>query len=172
MQELAVQIIRSARRRKTIQARRRAGGIEILAPAYLSETELKPHIDKLLSRIKQREARSTLDDRDLERRARRFNRTYFQGKLHWRSIRWVDNQHQRHGSCCSTHGTIRISARLARMPRFVQDYVLVHELAHLLEPNHGARFWALVNRFEKTERARGYLMAVGLENLDCEEGSP
>lgn len=172
MQDMEVQIIRSVRRRKTIQARKAKGGIEVLAPAAMSDAELKPHIEKLLTRIRRRDAGSLLNDRDLHRRAQELNRKYFQGKLQWHSIRWVDNQNKRHGSCCATQGTIRISSRLARMPRFVLDYVLVHELAHLLEPNHGPRFWDRVNRFEKTERARGYLMAVGLENLDGEEESP
>jgi predicted metal-dependent hydrolase len=43
------------------------------------------------------------------------------------------------------------------MPRWVVDYVLVHELAHLLEPGHGKRFWAWVDRYPKAERAKGYL---------------
>ncbi len=167
-----MQIIRSVRRRKTIQARKAKGGIEVLAPAAMSDAELKPHIDKLLTRIRRREASAVLDDQDLHRRAQSLNRRYFQGRLQWHSIRWVHNQSKRHGSCCTTQGTIRISSRLARMPRFVLDYVLVHELAHLLEPNHGSRFWDWVNRFERTERARGYLMAVGLEDLDAEEESP
>lgn len=50
------------------------------------------------------------------------------------------------------------------MPGFVLDYILMHELAHLLQPNHSPDFWALVNRYPLTERARGYLMAKGMED--------
>jgi hypothetical protein len=46
------------------------------------------------------------------------------------------------------------------MPPWVIDYVLVHELAHLLVPRHGLDFWALVDRYPRTERARGYLQGV------------
>ena len=109
---------------------------------------------------------ASLSDEDLEARARALNRKYFGGKLRWRSIRWVTNQNKRYGSCTPTTGEIRISHRLGKVPAWVLDYVLVHELAHLLEPNHGARFWKLVNRYPLTERARGYLMALGLEEED------
>lgn len=79
-------------------------------------------------------------------------------------MRYVKNQNSRFGSCTPADGTIRLSDRLATMPTWVRDYVLVHELAHLLEANHGPNFWKLVNRYPLTERARGYLMAVGLES--------
>ena len=78
----------------------------------------------------------------------------------------MDNQQARFGSCTPSRGTIRISHRLGTMPAFVRDYVLMHELAHLVEGNHGPRFWDLVYSYPRTERARGYLMAVGLEDME------
>ena len=158
-----IRVIRSARRRKTIQARKYQDTIEILAPAHASDEDLKPHIDKLLKRIERHEQARHLSDQDLEARARQLNHDYFEGRLRWHSIRWTTNQNHCHGSCTSGHQTIRISHRLSKMPRFVLDYVLVHELAHLLEPNHSKAFWQWVNRYPRTERARGYLMAVGME---------
>jgi predicted metal-dependent hydrolase len=56
-------------------------------------------------------------------------------------------------------GVVRVSTRLAGFPAWVVDYVLVHELAHLVEPSHGPAFWALVNRYRRAERARGFLLA-------------
>ena len=44
------------------------------------------------------------------------------------------------------------------MPAWVVDYVLVHELAHLLEAGHDASFWAWVDRYPQAEKAKGYLL--------------
>lgn len=63
----------------------------------------------------------------------------------------------RWGSCTPSTGAIRLSTRLAAFPDWVVDYVIVHELAHLLEPGHDKRFWAWVDRYPKAERAKGYL---------------
>ena len=54
-------------------------------------------------------------------------------------------------------GTIRLSRRLVGMPTCVDDYVLLHELAHLLVPGHGPDFWAELAGYPRLERARGYL---------------
>lgn len=163
-----VRIVRSKRRKRTVQAREVGGVIEVRAPATMSDEELTPIVERLATRLRRRQARDELDDHALRDRAELLNRRYFDGRLRWASIAWVANQNRRFGSCTPANGTIRLSHRVGAMPRFVQDYVIVHELAHLLEANHGPAFWALVNRYPLTERARGYLMAVGLEEIEPE----
>ena len=169
--EPEVRINRSGRRRKTVSARLLENGtvLEILAPDDASDAMLQPVIEKLKHRLLARQDLSqSADDGELVRRAQELNRQYFGDRLRWREIRYVANQQHRYGSCTPSSGTIRISHRVALMPSWVRDYVLVHELAHLVEANHGPRFWKLANRYPRTERARGYLMALGLEG-ECDD---
>ena len=163
---MEVEVIRSKKRKKTVSAREVEGRFVVQAPATMSDAELRPIIKKLQNRWQKRQAKEELDDDALHRRAQQLNRQYFNGKLQWESIKWVSNQNSRFGSCTPANSAIRLSHRLAAMPSFVRDYVIVHELAHLVEANHGQKFWDLVNRYPKTERARGYLMAVGLEKIE------
>ncbi|MFQ5613143.1 MAG: M48 family metallopeptidase [Anaerolineae bacterium] len=161
-----IEIIRSEKRQKTVSARldEERKVMVVRAPATMSDEELQPIIENLKGRLERKLAKRELDDTTLQRRARKLNRQFFRGRLKWKSITWSTNQNTRFGSCTPSQGTIRISHRLAKVPAFVLDYVLVHELAHLLQPNHGPKFWKLVNRYPRTERARGYLMALGLED--------
>jgi predicted metal-dependent hydrolase len=161
-----VEVIRSRRRRKTVEAKVQNGSLIIRAPAAMSDAELAPVIEKLQRRLIRRA--TPLPDDELTRLAEQLNQLYFGETLKWRSVRFVTNQNGRFGSCNAIDGTIRISHRLAGMPSWVLKYVLVHELAHLLEANHGPRFWALVNQYPLAERARGYLMAAGLEEVKGE----
>lgn len=161
-----VKIIRSARRKRTISAELQNGTLIVRAPARMSAAELEPHIESLRKKLgrRARRGRAATSDAELETLARALNREYFGGKLAWQSIRYVSNQGKRYGSCTPSTGELRISDRLQAMPKWVLEYVLIHELAHLQEANHGPDFWALVNRYPKTERARGYLMGVGMES--------
>ena len=163
---MEIKIIRSKNRKKTVSARVVGNIFVVQAPARMSEDELQPIIEKLQQRWHKQRVKESLDDKALQQRAQELNRQYFEGKLKWKSIGWVTNQNTRLGSCTPANETIRLSHRLAAMPAFVRDYVIVHELAHLLEANHGPKFWRLVNRYPKTERARGYLMAVGMEESE------
>ncbi len=163
---MEIRIIRSAKRAKTVTARIVDGVLEILSPANCSDVDLQPIIDRLQQRIKKKQQQRTLSAEDLEQIAQRLNHQYFQNSLQWHSIEWSNRQNSIYGSCTPALGTIRISHRLIKMPLFVQEYVVMHELGHLIEANHSPKFWQLVNRYPLTERARGYLMAVGLEELE------
>ncbi len=170
--EPTLRIVRSDRRRRTVTARLAEGGavLEILAPAAATDAELAPIIEQLKGRLLRRQEKAeTADDSALARRAGELNRRYFGDRLRWREIRYVTNQQRRYGSCTPATGVIRISHRVAAMPAWVHDYVVVHELAHLLEANHGPKFWKLVNRYPRAERARGYLMALGLEGEEPDD---
>jgi predicted metal-dependent hydrolase len=111
-----------------------------------------------VARLERKEKRTRPSDEQLLARARTLNDTYFGGLADPASVRWVTNQQQRWGSCSPGDRSIRLSERLQGMPSWVVDYVLVHELAHLLEHGHDAAFWAWVDRYPRSERARGYLL--------------
>ena len=159
-----VRIIRSARRTRTISAREDGDTIVVYLPTGLSSEEEQHWVDRMRERLERSKTRRTLNSNEaLRRRADELNREYFEGQLTVQSISFVTNQNHRFGSCTPSTGTIRISHRLAEMPTWVLDYVIVHELAHLLQPNHSARFWKLVSRYKLAERARGFLIAKGME---------
>jgi len=155
---MEVIVKRSKRRKKTIQARMVEGRMEVLAPASITEAALQDHISSLKKRLLSRSA--PRDDSHLQSRAQYLNKRYFNGQLTWNSISYSANQEKRRGSCSTFYQTIRISQKMAKMPRWVEDYVIVHELAHLIEPNHGKRFKALVHRYPLAERAIGFLIAT------------
>ncbi len=159
-----IRLVRSSRRTKTVGARLLGDLIEVRVPEGLAPERERELVDKLVTRLQSRVSRAERKgDEGLMSRAQELNRRYFDGKLRFVSVRFVANQHSRFGSCSPDVGAIRLSDRLARVPDWVRDYVLVHELAHLLQPNHSPEFWRLVHRYPRAERAIGYLMALGLE---------
>lgn len=151
-----VEVIRSAKRKKTSQARLRGDVLEVRIPAWISLAQERETVDHFVAKF-ERSRSSELIDLDLRARALAKELDLPNPT----TITWVSNQRDRWGSCTPAHGTIRLSDRLAGFPDWVIDYVIVHELAHLIESNHGPRFWAIVERYPLSERARGYLIAKG-----------
>jgi predicted metal-dependent hydrolase len=99
-------------------------------------------------------------DEALTRRCVDLAARYLDGRPRPQTVRWVGAMRTRWASCTPGEASIRVSDRLRDLPGWVLDYVLVHELTHLLIPGHGADFWALVARYPLAERARGYLDGV------------
>jgi predicted metal-dependent hydrolase len=152
-----VEVRRSARRRRTVSAYREGDRTVVLIPAQMSAREEERWVKAMLDRLESRERRSKPGEAELAARAAELSARYLGGRAVPVSVRWVTNQGARWGSCTPVDASIRLSDRLRGMPDFVIDYVLLHELAHLIEPNHGAGFWKLLECFPRLERARGYL---------------
>jgi predicted metal-dependent hydrolase len=157
-----VEVRRSSRRRRTISAYRDGDKIVVLLPARMSRSEESRVVAEMIERVRAREQRLSArgprrSDAALMKRAEELSNRYLGGVARPSSIRWVGNMAHRWGSCTSTDSTIRLSDRLRSMPDWVIDYVLVHELCHLIEPAHNATFWAWVGRYPETDRARGFL---------------
>jgi predicted metal-dependent hydrolase len=153
-----VEVRRSKKRRRTVSAYRDGERIIVLIPASLTRKEEAEWVETMVARVQRSEARQVPDSDALMDRAADLSARYLAGRATPRSVRWVDNQQSRWGSCTPADRTIRLSSRLQAMPDWVIDYVLVHELAHLIEPGHDAAFWGWVDRYPDAERAKGYLL--------------
>ncbi|MDF6018959.1 M48 family metallopeptidase [Streptomyces sp. JH34] len=156
----AVEVRRSARRSRTVSAYREGERTIVLIPARMSEAEEQRWVGVMLDKLAAQESKRVIGDSELSDRAERLSGQYLDGRARPASVRWVTNQNTRWGSCTPAEGSIRLSHRLQGMPEYVVDYVLLHELAHLLVPGHGPRFWRLLESYPRTERARGYLEGV------------
>lgn len=165
-----VEIVRSARRTRSASAAYVDGRIVVRVPAHLSGAEVDRIVPGLVSRVvaKQRGSRPT--DDALAARAARLSKVHLGGLAVPTSVRWVTNQRSRWGSCTPHTREIRLSSRLQGMPDYVIDFVLLHELAHLLQPNHGRAFHALMADYRQLERAEAYLagasFGAGLPAID------
>ena len=153
---MKTEIVRSARRSKTIQARVVDGVLRVYIPASLTPEEEDYWVEHMRARV----ARKVESERvDLPQRAAELADTLDLPRPE--EIVFSDRQNKRWGSCTPSAGRVRISSKLVAYPGWVVDYVIVHELAHLVHGNHSPAFWDLVARYPLTERARGYLLAKG-----------
>lgn len=158
-----VEVRRSSRRRRTVTAYREQGTIVVLIPQRMSKADEQAFVADMVAKVLAREARTRAPrrDADLMTRALDLADRYLAGAPSGApqpsAVGWVTNQQQRWGSCTPSTGVIRLSNRLQDVPDWVVDYVLVHELAHLIEPSHSAAFWRLVETYPQALRARGFL---------------
>jgi predicted metal-dependent hydrolase len=168
-----VEVRRSRRRRRTVSAYRDGGRTVVLIPARFTRSEEAEWVAAMVKRLEAQDKRRRPSDAALARRAGELSARYLGGHARPASVAWVSNQNSRWGSCTPMDGTIRISSRVRGMPSWVLDYVLLHELAHLVQPRHGPRFWALLESYPRTERARGFLEGVAATaGLQVEDDEP
>ena len=155
-----VEVRRSRRRTATVSAYRDGERTIVAIPARFSRAQEREWVAKMLARLEDKERRRRPSDDELLGRAQELSAKYLEGRARPTSVRWSQNQGRRWGSCTLVDGSIRISTRVQGMPSWVLDYVLLHELAHLLHAGHGPDFWKLLERYPRTDRARGFLEGV------------
>jgi predicted metal-dependent hydrolase len=158
-----VEVRRSSRRTRTVTAYRERDTIVVLIPQRMSKADERTFVKDMVEKVLAREARASAPRSDdaLASRARELAAIHLAPALDHvpepTAVSWVTNQQQRWGSCTPSTGVIRMSHRLQSLPAWVVDYVLLHELAHLVEATHSERFWNLVGRYPEAEKAKGYL---------------
>ena len=155
-----VEVRRSTRRRRSVTAYREDGRTVVVVPARMSRAEIVPYVEELVGRLAAREGRGRRTDDQLQARAALLSARHLEGRAVPSSVRWVGNQRRRWGSCTPADGTIRLSDRLVPMPAHVVDYVLVHELVHLLVADHGPDFESWMARYPRLLEWRAFLAGV------------
>jgi predicted metal-dependent hydrolase len=152
-----LEIHRSQRRRRGASARPRDGVVVVRLPAGLPAAEEERLIDRLVGKVTgQARADALGGDEGLRARAEELADRYLDG-VRATSVTWSGRMSRRLGSCTPAHGTIRVAREVAAFPAWVRDYVLLHELAHLVVADHSGAFHELVGRYPHAERARGWV---------------
>jgi predicted metal-dependent hydrolase len=159
--EPEVEVRVSTRRRKSASAFWSDGRVVVVLPASMPRSARAEMVEDLVRRVLHYRPHLAASDVDLATRAADLADRYLDG-VRPSSIRWVTNQHSPWGSCTSGTSEIRISDRLRVVPGWVLDAVVVHELAHLVEPNHSPRFRALVDRYARGKEADVFLDGFSL----------
>ncbi|OUM39857.1 M48 metallopeptidase family protein [Arthrobacter sedimenti] len=159
---LPVEVRRSARRKRTVSADIRDGVLRVSIPGHFSASQERHWVERMVERMSAKyfAAPAIDDDRAvpaLLQRAGRLAEQYLGGRGVPATIGWVTNQNSRWASATPAHRSIRLSHKLQGMPDWVVDYVILHEMAHLIEPSHNAAFWDLLITYPRTETAKAFL---------------
>ena len=150
-------VIRSSRRKRTLNAFRQNGVIEIHIPDRLSRRQEFEMIPEMIDLVLKRENRLRKSDNALLELCDLILAEYLPDfserpiSVTWRVMR------ERWGSCTTVDKTIRISERLNSAPDYVIRYVLFHELIHLRIAGHGDDFYEFLARYPEKVRAEAFL---------------
>jgi hypothetical protein len=144
------------------------GTAVVAIPAHFTRAQEREWVHRMLEKLRLQGVRRSsgtgkrrpATDAALAAHAAELSAKYLGGRSLPSSVRWVSNQNSRWGSATPADGTIRLSDKLRPMPQWVIDYVLLHELAHLLVAGHNAAFWRLLEAYPDTERAKAFLEGV------------
>ncbi|MFC5142245.1 M48 family metallopeptidase [Actinomycetospora rhizophila] len=179
-----VEVRRSRRRKRTVDAHREGSTVVVNIPASMSRAQERHWVEEMLRRLERADARRRpgrrAGDADLAARADALAAAHLDPIAPdgaWprpASVRWTKPMRTRWASCTPADATIRLSERLREVPGWVLDHVLVHELVHLREPHHGPAFRAAEAAYPRSERAIGYLEGLaagaGLPITDTDGG--
>lgn len=158
-----VVVRRTARRKTGLSAFFESGQAVIAVPARLSVEDESYWVPLMVARLeqgaKQRNGRRGVPASNdaLMERALRLSKTFLASRAIPVSVRWVTNQNSRWGSATPARKSIRISHHVQGMPDWVLDYVLLHELSHLIHADHSPAFWAQMAGYPHLERAKAFL---------------
>ena len=172
-----VLVQRSARRKKTVSAHFSADTVILAVPQSATRREIEQWKTTLVPKIvakrdrARRNARRRGTDEALWQMAHELSATYLNGRAQPTQVRWSTRQNTRWGSATPSTGVIRISTRLATVPDWVLETVVLHELVHLLEAQHNDRFWSLARRHPKASDAAQFLDGVAWADTNLRERS-
>jgi len=151
----------SPRRRKTAAAFWENGRIVVVMPTHVPRADRPELVEWLVARVLAKRPGTAATDDALAARAAALANRYV-GGVRPSSIRWVTNQGKRWGSCTTQTGEIRLSHRLRAVPEWVLDATIVHELAHLVHPDHSTAFHAIADRHPRQRDALVFLEGYSL----------
>ena len=168
---------RSARRKKTVSAHFSGDTVILAVPQSATRREVEQWKTTLVPKIvakrdrARQNARRRGTDEALWHMAQELSDTYLNGQAQPTQVKWSTRQNTRWGSATPSTGVIRISTRLATVPEWVLETVVLHELVHLLEAQHNDRFWSLARRHPKARDAAQFLDGVAWADTNPRGGS-
>jgi predicted metal-dependent hydrolase len=119
--------------------------IEFRLSHKYSEEEKQEYIRKKLKKIIEK-----LHLKEIEERVHKINEVCFNQKIDKVTIKYMNSK----WGHCTSKNEICLSTRLLLAPKAVLNYVIVHELAHLIEMNHSKKFWEIVKSVDKTYKIK------------------